>query len=200
MKEPEGRRERKREQTMTHLADTAWQMFEEQGYESVTMEAIAEKADVAKGTLYKHFPVKEALLRHRFHREMAMEIPTLMAELDSIPAAAKRLQTFLDKSADWSEANRQHLAPYLRLRLSEVGVPYDLDSPHRSGLENIFTAIIRAGQESGEFRDDLDAGVAAHYLEFLYLSALLRWLSGAQADLHHEFTTMLDLYLRGMTR
>ena len=194
----EGRRERKRQQTMIHLADTAWQMFEMDGYETVTMEAIAERADVAKGTLYKYFPVKEALLRHHFHRELAEGMTDLMEELSTLPTATARLRLFLSRSADWSIDNRQHLSPYLRMRLSEAGLPYDLDSPNRSGIDRVFTSLILQGQESAEFRTDLDATIAAHYLEFLYLSALLRWLNGAEQSLHHEFTTMLDLYLRGM--
>lgn len=198
MSEPAGRRERKRQQIVDHLADTAWAMFEAQGYEAVTMEAIAEAADVAKGTLYKHFPVKEALLRHRFHRELATGMPAILAELEKLPSAEMRLRHFLDLNADWSIKNRQHLPPYLRLRLSEVGVPYDLDSPNRSGLESVFTSMIRAGQESGELRHDLNATTAAHYLEFLYLAVVLRWLSGATNDLRTEFSSMLDFCLRGL--
>ena len=48
MLKTKGRRERKREQTMDHLADTAWAMFAELGFDTVTMEAIADTADVAK--------------------------------------------------------------------------------------------------------------------------------------------------------
>lgn len=193
-----GRRERKRQQTMNHLADTAWEMFEAKGYDNVTMEAIAEAADVAKGTLYKHFPVKEALLRHRFHRELAEGMPDLLAELAELPTAVERMREFLGRSADWSTRHRQNLGPYLAFRMSEMGVPYDVDSPHRSGMEQIFTGFIASGQENGEFRPDLDATTAAHYLEFLYLAALLRWLSTAETDLNTEFDTMLDLFLKGL--
>lgn len=193
-----GRRERKRQQTLDHLADTAWRLFQDQGYEPVTMESIAEAADVAKGTLYKYFPVKEALLRHRFHRELADGLPELLEELAALPGAAQRLRAFLAKSAEWSTQHRQYLPHYLRLRMGEMGVPYDLEAPTRSGIERLFTGIIREGQQAREFRDDLDALSAAHYLEFLYLAALMRWLNGAASDLQREFDTMLDLYLRGM--
>jgi phosphohistidine swiveling domain-containing protein len=84
-----GRRERKRQQTMNHLADTAWQLFETHGFETVTMETIAETADVAKGTLYNYFPVKEALLRHHLHRELADRMPKILAVLEgALPGAA----------------------------------------------------------------------------------------------------------------
>lgn len=199
MNEPAGRRERKRLQTMDHLADTAWDMFEAEGYEVVTMEAIAEAADVAKGTLYKYFPVKEALLRHRFHRELATSMPGLIADLATLPTTEARMRRFFALSADWSVANRQHLGPYLKLRLSEAGgVPYDLNAPGRSGMEQIFAGFIRDGQHSAEFRREADTAAVTHYLEFLYLAALMRWLNGAAPDLHAEFSAMLDFFLRGL--
>ena len=39
------RRERKRLQQLDHLADTAWALFEAQGFEAVTMEAVAAAAE-----------------------------------------------------------------------------------------------------------------------------------------------------------
>jgi AcrR family transcriptional regulator len=193
-----GRRERKRQQTAEHLADTAWGLFQVQGYEAVTMEAIAEAADVAKGTLYKYFPVKEALLRHRFHREMAESMPEVLKRLSALPTAVEQLRGFLDLVADWSQQNRQYLGPYLSLRMSEAGIPYDLDSPNRSGLEQLFSGFIREGQKSGEFRHDLDVTTIVHYLEFLYLASLMRWLNSSEIDLREEFHTMLDFCLQGL--
>lgn len=191
-----GRRERKRQQQLDHLADTAWELFEAEGYEVVTMERIAEVADVAKGTLYKHFPVKEALLRHRFHRELregqAGVIPVIQAET---PGAA-RLRRFLALSAEWSEQHRRYLLPYVKYRLAEPHHP--ADESQRSGLERIFAALIADGQEAGCFRQDIDATVLAVYLEFLYLAALLRWLTDAAPGLADEFDRMLDIFFNGL--
>ena len=80
----QGRRERKRLQQQDHLADTAWALFEAEGFAAVTMERIAELADVSKVTLYRHFPVKEALLRHIFHRELRESWPLIQEELDRV--------------------------------------------------------------------------------------------------------------------
>ncbi|MES9942508.1 MAG: helix-turn-helix domain-containing protein [Candidatus Thiodiazotropha sp. 6PLUC2] len=194
-----GRRERKRQQTADHLVDTAWALFQAQGFEAVTMEAIAETADVAKGTLYKYFPVKEALLRHQFHRELTKTLPGILKQLSDLATIAEQLKGFLDLSADWSIKHRQHIGPYLTLRMREAGIPYNPNSQKRSGVEQLFTNFIKQGQESGEFRNDLEAATAAQYLEFLYLASLMRWLNNREIDLHEECHTMLNLFLHGLT-
>lgn len=194
--DPIGRRERKRLLQLDHLADTAWQLFEAEGYEAVTMERIAEAADVAKGTLYKHFPAKEALLRHRFHRELRDRQGELMQELSALPAGRARLSRFLAVSAGWSQQHRSYLMPYVSYRMAEPNHPQE--ASRRSGMCRIFAQLIDEGQAAGVLRTDTDAGVLAVYLEFLFLAALLRWLTDATPDLGVELEHMLDLFLGGI--
>ena len=191
-----GRRERKRLQQLDHLADVAWELFEAEGYDAVTMERIAAVADVAKGTLYKHFPVKEALLRHRFHRELREGQAEGFRLLSLEQPGRPRLQRFLASCAEWSARNRRYLLPYLRFRLSDPGRP--AGSAERSGLEQIFTSLIADGQSTGCLRSDVAAPVLAVYLEFLYVAAMLRWLTGEAESLSAEIDIMLDVFLGGL--
>jgi AcrR family transcriptional regulator len=57
-----GRRERKKAATRHAIADAALRLFLERGYAQVSIRDIAEAADVATTTLFKHFPGKEALV------------------------------------------------------------------------------------------------------------------------------------------
>lgn len=57
-----GLRERKKAQTRKRLADTAFALFRERGFENVTVAEIADAADVAVSTLFAYFPCKEALV------------------------------------------------------------------------------------------------------------------------------------------
>lgn len=58
-----GRRERKNARTRQALADTAWRLFLEKGYDQVSVKEIADAVDISVPTVFKHVPEgKEALI------------------------------------------------------------------------------------------------------------------------------------------
>ncbi|MFF7366343.1 TetR/AcrR family transcriptional regulator [Streptomyces tricolor] len=86
---PMGRRERKKAATRRAIADAALRLFLERGYDAVGIREIADAADVSTTTLFKHFPVKEALV---FDEDAEQEARLLAAVRErprgrSIPAA-----------------------------------------------------------------------------------------------------------------
>ena len=56
------RRERKKSAVRSNIIDTAIDLFSKQGIAGVTVEQIADAADIGKGTIYNYFHTKEAIV------------------------------------------------------------------------------------------------------------------------------------------
>ncbi|MCI0415720.1 TetR/AcrR family transcriptional regulator [bacterium] len=80
------RRERKAEATRRRLYDSAIRLFQQQGYESTTVQDICNVADTAKQTFFNYFPSKEHILA-AYHDELVRKI---LAELSELHSASPR--------------------------------------------------------------------------------------------------------------
>jgi AcrR family transcriptional regulator len=196
-----GRRERRRAQTLDHVAATAMRLFEAGGYDATTMEQIALAADVAKGTLYNHFATKEAILAHWVHMQLAADTERL-AEVVARPGSfAPRLRELLGASARWSERHRSYLLDYFRFRFLNIedelgGGSGDADGRPRD-LAGLFAQLIAQAQRDGTLRDDLAAEHLASLLHHLYFGALMRWLTLPGLVLADEFEAVVTLFVDG---
>jgi AcrR family transcriptional regulator len=144
--------QRKRGRRIQEILRTAAELFGERGYEAVTVEQVADRLDVTKGSIYYYFPSKDEL--------GTAAIETLAADwtarLEQLPAAltgpaSQRLRALIHEQV--TIAVRQYPAA-LRLFL----VPQDLPDAQRARIkqlrlrhDQIFRAVIEEGVASGEF-------------------------------------------------
>jgi AcrR family transcriptional regulator len=80
------------------LLQTANALFKEHGVENVTMSAIAEAAQVGKGTLYRHFTDKSALIMGLLDEEMLALQDRVFAYLARPLTAEEKLEWFLTEA------------------------------------------------------------------------------------------------------
>jgi AcrR family transcriptional regulator len=68
-----GLRELKKAQTRRAIVDAAAELFRARGFDAVTVEEVAQAAQVSKKTVFNYFPTKEDLVfDHVDHREAAL--------------------------------------------------------------------------------------------------------------------------------
>jgi AcrR family transcriptional regulator len=100
---PLDRRERRKQRTRSAIQAAAFDLFAERGYRETTINAIADRADVAPRTVTVHFPTKEELL---FDAE-PFTLESLVAALD----ARAPQQSALDALGAWMATTMQELGP-----------------------------------------------------------------------------------------
>jgi AcrR family transcriptional regulator len=85
-----GLRELKKQRTRHQIADTAWRLFAERGFDQVSVAEVAREAEVSEATVFNYFPTKEDLV---FHRMEAFEQELLDALRDR-PEGESIVQAF----------------------------------------------------------------------------------------------------------
>jgi AcrR family transcriptional regulator len=78
----DGWRARKRQETRQRIADAGLRLFLEHGFETTTLDAIAEAAGIARRTFFHYFDSKEALL-YAHEDEVEHSFRAALADVDS---------------------------------------------------------------------------------------------------------------------
>jgi|SRR5882757_2159035 len=155
-----GLRERKRAQTRQRLADVAFRLFIERGFDNVTVAEIADASDVAVSTLFTYFPSKEALVfdEDKAHEERLVstvrERQESMSILDALEAHEQRLVGELAANQQMTDEFQQLLAATPRLQ------EY-LEKIKRRWERSLAVAM---AQEAGLPDDDVSAMALARYV------------------------------------
>jgi len=163
-----GRVERRKEETRQKIISVATQLFREYGYDATTMEQIAEEADIAKGTLYNYFPVKEAIVDEYIKRSFKEKNPERILQLQRMADTRSRLTLVFRELTEGVQAQKRIFEQYIIYRMKFM-VSVHQDDSEKSGFYLAGTEIIRLGQKSGEIRDDISDYILIELFEFAFI-------------------------------
>jgi AcrR family transcriptional regulator len=163
------RRERKKEETKENIIYNAVKFFKEKGFQETSMEEIAEKSDVSKGTLYNYFENKESILVGYFQTiisDYGKKTKESFTENKDIKSALYHLLDFISCIFN----NDKELAViYFKYRMPSR-FDTKLDSSQRSGIEKWVLEIIEKAQQDNQLRSDIPALVLTRNFQFLTMS------------------------------
>jgi len=135
--------------TRDAILDASLRLFVTNGYFQTTIDAIAEAAGIAKGTVYVHF---------RSKRDLALELYALCAQritlgleglLEDRASTEERLRQLIGHVFDWAQTHPEEATYFLVVRHSEIfGLPNE--GTVRESPGKMFHQIIQDGIDSGE--------------------------------------------------
>jgi len=194
---PAGRMERKKERTRQKIVDSAMGLFDAQGYDETTMEQIAEEADIAKGTLYNYFPVKEAIIARFMQNAFSSRHAERIARLYTLPDTRSRMVATFSELIKGIASQKTLFEKYLTYRTRNI-ISLTPEDEEKSGLSLLGHEIIRLGQESGEIRTDLPPVILGDLFEFAIIEVIKQFYQ--QPDMPHLDTVIdqcVDFFLNG---
>ncbi|MFC4910339.1 TetR/AcrR family transcriptional regulator [Actinomadura gamaensis] len=182
--------------TRERLFTAAIELIAERGFAAASVDQIAERAGVAKGTVYYNFGSKSALFTalleygvERFGTALR-DAAAGLAPLDALAAVVRAELVFIGEHE-----------PFARLLLAETWRSGG-DWPHAARLirERTIGAVgdvLRDAVDAGDLRADLDVDMAASAVFGMVLTVALDWRT-LQPDrpLDDVHATLMDL-LRG---
>jgi AcrR family transcriptional regulator len=133
------------------LLVVAASQFAEQGVEA-PLEEIARRAGVGIGTLYRHFPTRDALIADVYRREVDLlcaGVDELLATLPADEALAEWMRRFVGYVA-----TKRGLAVALK---SMVNDNSELFAQSRAHINESMARLVHAAVEAGLVRDDADS-------------------------------------------
>ena len=149
----------------------------------VSLEAIARDAGVGIGTLYRHFPSREALVEAVYRAELAEVCASAGELLQRYPAVAA-LRRWMNRYAGFVAA-KTGMAESLRAILDSGAVER---SETRTSIVAAINTLLRAGAAEGSLRSDVRA-------DDVVSSLLGIFLASGSAD---QARRMLDLLVDGL--
>jgi AcrR family transcriptional regulator len=132
------------------ILEVAARAFSQDGPE-VTLDAIAKQADVGIGTLYRHFPTREALVDATYRAELSRLCDSVDALLREHPPD-QALRTWMELFIDYM-ATKRGMADALRALIASGGNPF---SESRARLTAAITTLLHAGVATGTLRLDVE--------------------------------------------
>lgn len=169
---------RRNRERLLHAAATA---FSAGG--PVSLEAVARDAKVGIGTLYRHFPTREALVEAVYRAELA-EVSAQAADLLEQHPPTQALRAWMNRYAEFVAA-KKGMAESLRA-LFEADADAITDT--RASIVGAVATLLEAGAHDGSLRPDVRADDVVSSLLGIFLA------SGSS----EQSSRLLDLLLDGL--
>ena len=193
MTETINRRERKKLHSKKAITEAAIKLFEQQGFSSTSIADIMNEADLGIGTFYNYFQSKEDILKILLG-EIIAKINQAYEEFpEKERSSAEFLAELFLLTARTLDKNRFVLP--LFVSAAQKGA-MGKEHPHmtdKMSFKKIFEAIIKRGQDLGEFRGDIPAEIITEIFHSVLQAAAFSSLDvDFLANVEYKLRLILD--------
>ena len=168
--------------SLDSLLDVAVAVFNERGYDATSMEELATRLGVTKSAIYHHVSSKVELLRLALDRALDALFAVTEEPGATTGPAIDRLEHVVRGSVRVLAAELPFVTLLLRVRGNSPVEQAALQRRRR--FDRVVTDLVRAAEEEGDVRPDVDPAITSRLL-FGTVNSLTEWYrpdGGLSAD------------------
>lgn len=178
------RKEREKARRRKEIIDAAEQIFFKKGIESATMEEVAQKAELSKGTLYLYFSSKEELHFTINLRAMAILKRKFEKVLDLNQSGLENARNIGMSYIEFAEEHSNYFNALMYFETKDTKHFIEENVQYRDLIMevnpmDVFMEVIRKGIKDGSMRNDIKVHILAHNL-WAMMTGILHNLSSAK--------------------
>jgi len=159
------------QETFETILKAAAELFGEKGYDNVTTHAVAERASISVGGLYRYFADKEAILVEVYRREMDALRQHILEEFRAVDLEEEEIRALVRKAMKMAFNAYKRRAPLLRVLVEQSRKMDELMRLRRRQEREIHDAVgVILDMVSGVTLKDKKMGA---YLITLFLESLI---------------------------
>jgi len=168
-----GAREQQKKETRALLLKTARELFEERGFRKTTIKQVAEKAGVAVGTVFVHFPDKSALLAASFIGSIDEVVEKAFEEVPKDKGIVEILLHFARHLYSWYRHDPELTKHLLKESLFLGGESGEQSREQTEAFIFRLMAFVEEAKERGELDKALDNFLASLSFFASYFTVLI---------------------------
>lgn len=175
--------------------------FASKGFTNATVDDIADRAGIAKGTVYLYFPSKSDLFLALLEQGVLELYETAQREIDAAPDARGKLRAFLHARLVYCAVNRDffriYYTEFLRMQSRVAAERPEFQKLYKQ-QSRLIESILEMGIRSGQFRP-LDVPKVAKLVYEVVRGAVAEHVLESSEDGVEDMTELtLDLILGGI--
>lgn len=192
------RMDRKKVEMRNKIIGTAIGLIQANGFEATTMEEIAKETDIAKGTLYNYYPVKEAIIS-AYIRQMFETKNSFRAEqLKTLPDTRSRMIYAINSLMDGVKLQKELFEKYLIYVMRQV-VSFDRKEDEGSGIAGLIVDIIALGQQGGDMRKDIPTAMIVDFFIFIFIEIAKQYYRDSESFNQNDIVDRgVDFFMKGV--
>ena len=196
-------KDRQRQERVELILEAAEAVLAEKSYYEMSMDEVAARVGIAKGTIYLHFPGKEDLVMALFQRTLIKYVE-FVAQIAARPDSARsRLEALLENAYGPEQEKRGRMFMSIfsdaNMRKETIAKQIAIVDFVKQAIDHV-TAILEDGKTKGEFISDVPTAImATGFMALLHRPPYTKLMLGDTLSAAEQVQYVARMYFNGIS-